>query len=51
MSNAAPKQRRWMKSILETSTRDLPALPFQRGQRRKSTTNWTAPTPRAQRTA
>lgn len=51
MSNATPKQRRWMKSILDTSTRDIPALPFQRGQRRKSSINWTTPAPRVLRTA
>ncbi|MCZ4352793.1 hypothetical protein O4H61_09745 [Roseovarius aestuarii] len=50
MSNTAPKQRRWMKSILETSTRDLPALPFQRTQRRKSSQSATS-TARLLRTA
>lgn len=26
-------KKRWMKSILETSTQPMPALPFQRGHR------------------
>lgn len=28
------KQRRWMKSVVEASKTELPALPFQRQQRR-----------------
>ncbi len=29
------KERRWLKSIVTASTADMPALPWQRGKRRK----------------
>jgi hypothetical protein len=28
-------KKRWMKSVIETSKQDTPALPFQRGVKRK----------------
>lgn len=51
MSTPIKKQKRWMTSILKTSAGDIPALPFQRGQRRRSAQNWTAPAPRLLRSA
>ncbi len=33
MSNVKKPQKRWMKSVLQTSTQAMPALPFNRGQR------------------
>lgn len=35
MNTQKKTQRRWMASILETSSSELPALPFKRGQRRR----------------
>ena len=29
-------KKRWMKSIIETSKQPLPALPYQRGERRSA---------------
>ncbi len=29
------KERRWMKAIIAASTTDMPAMPWQRGNRRK----------------
>lgn len=34
MNKPAKTQKRWMKSILKTSSEATPALPFARGQRR-----------------
>lgn len=33
MSNVTKPQKRWMKSMLQTSTQAMPTLPFQRGHR------------------
>ncbi|MGO4908566.1 hypothetical protein ACEN2J_09570 [Pseudorhodobacter sp. W20_MBD10_FR17] len=37
------KQRRWLKSIIATSQEQMPALPFQRGNRRKPISLKSAP--------
>ncbi|MFX0543762.1 hypothetical protein ACEWPM_018950 [Roseovarius sp. S4756] len=34
MSTTSKPQRRWMTSALKTAAGDMPALPFQRGQRK-----------------
>ena len=33
MSKEIKTQKRWMKSVLQTSTQAMPDLPFKRGQR------------------
>jgi hypothetical protein len=37
MSKEIKTQKRWMKSILQTSTQAMPDLPFKRGQRNAAT--------------
>lgn len=37
MSIINKPQKRWMKSVLQTSTQPIPPMPFQRGQRSTAT--------------
>lgn len=51
MNKAQKIQRRWMASILKTSTETLPDMPFRRGQRGVTAAVSAAPAPRLLRRA
>lgn len=46
MNTHSKPQKRWMTSILKTAGSDIPALPFQRGQRSSISQRVTSAMPR-----
>ncbi len=46
MNTQSKPQKRWMASVLKTAGNELPALPFQRGQRSGFSKRVTAAMPR-----